>query len=206
VVNGVSKYGMTALCRTHNLTCKGGSSLNENMEKAKELIYALLQTNMERFKMGFLSPQWWLLLAFLIVPWLIWVKLVDKKRKLEIVVVGLFVALVTMLIDLVGYNFYFWDYPIQLLPLVPEAFSFDLSIIPVGFMLLYQYFKTWKSYCIALICMSAVYAFIGEPFCNWMMLVMYFKWKYIYSFVYYIVIGISVRAIAENLKHRHIQD
>jgi hypothetical protein len=172
------------------------------MEKARELISALVQTNMERFNMGFLSPQWWLLLAFIIVPWLIWVKVVDKK-KLEIVVVGLFVAIVTKLLDLVGYNLNFWDYPIQLIPIVPEAFAFDLSMIPVAFMLLYQYFKTWKSYCIGLICMSVVYAFIGEPFCNWIMVVIYIKWKYIYSFVYYIVIGLSVRAIVENFKGRH---
>jgi hypothetical protein len=176
--------------------------LDENMERARELISALVQTNNERFYMygGFLSPQWWLLLAFIIAPWLIWVKFIDKERKLEIVVVGLFVAIVTMLLDLVGYNLNFWDYLIQIILLVPEAFAFDLSMIPVAFMLLNQYFKTWKSYCIGLICMSVIYAFIGEPFCNLAMVIIYVKWKYIYSFVYYIVIGITVRAIVKNLK------
>jgi hypothetical protein len=179
--------------------------LDENMEKARELISALVQTNNERFYMhgGFLSPQWWLLLAFIITPWLIWVKLVDKESKLEIMVVGLFVMIVTMLLDLVGYNLNFWDYPIQIIPLVPEAFAFDLSMIPVAFMLLYQYFKTWKLYCIGLICMSVIYAFIGEPFCNLITVVIYVKWKYIYSFVYYIVIGITLRPIVENLKGRY---
>lgn len=46
-----------------------------------------------------------------------------------------------------------------------------------------------------LIGMNLVYAFTGEPFCNWIMVVVYIKWKYIYSAVYYIVIGISVRVI-----------
>jgi hypothetical protein len=68
------------------LIFKGGNDLDDNMERARELITALVQTNMERFYMhgGFLSPQWWLMLAFVIVPWLIWVKVVDKKRKLEL--------------------------------------------------------------------------------------------------------------------------
>jgi hypothetical protein len=178
------------------------NKLDENMEKSRELINALVQMNMERFIKygGFLSAQWWLLVAFTIVPWIIWVKVVDKKRKLELVVVGLFIVIATKLLDLVGYNLNFWDYPIQIIPLVPEAFAFDLSMIPVAYMLLYQYFKTWKSYCIGLLCMSVVYAFIGEPFCNWLMVVMYVKWKYIYSFVYYIVIGITVRAIVDHLK------
>jgi hypothetical protein len=125
------------------------------------------------------------------------------KKKLEIVVVGLFVAISTLLLDVVGYNLNFWDYPIQLIPLVPEAFAFDLSMIPVAFMLLYQNFKTRKSYCIGLVCVSVVYAFLGEPFCNWVMVVFYVKWKYIYSVVYFIVIGITVRAIVEKLKGGH---
>ncbi|MDB5055125.1 MAG: hypothetical protein JWM44_3175 [Bacilli bacterium] len=175
--------------------------MDENMDRTRELIIALVQTNRERFIKygGFLSPQWWLLLAFIIVPWLILVKVVDKKRKLEIVACGLFVAITTKILDLVGYNLNFWDYPIQIIPLVPEAFAFDLSMIPVAYMLLYQYFKTWKSYCIGLVCMSVVYAFIAEPFCNWIMVVIYIKWRYIYSAVYYIVIGITVRAVVENL-------
>jgi hypothetical protein len=154
--------------------------LNDNMERSRQLITALVQSNMERFIKfgGFLSPQWWLLLGFIIIPWFIWVKVVDKKRKLEIVVVGLFVAITTILLDLIGYNLKFWDYPIQIIPLVPEAFAFDLSMIPVALMLLYQYFNTWKSYCRGLVCMSVVYAFIGEPFCNWIMVVNYMRWNY----------------------------
>jgi hypothetical protein len=56
------------------------NNLDENMERVRELITALVQTNMERFIKygGFLSLQWWLLLAFLIVPWLTWVKVVDS--------------------------------------------------------------------------------------------------------------------------------
>jgi hypothetical protein len=172
------------------------------MEYASELITALVQINIDRFYQygGFSTPQWWLLLAMFTVPWLIWMKVVDKQRKLEIIVVGLLVALATKLLDLVGYNLKFWDYPIQMIPLVPEAFAFDLSMIPVAYMLLHQYFKTWKSYCMGLICMSLVYAFIGEPFCNWIMVIVYIKWKYVYSALYYIVIGIIVRMTVEKLK------
>jgi hypothetical protein len=115
----------------------------------------------------------------------------------------LFVAIVTKLLDWIGYNLNYWDYPIQIIPLIPEAFVFDLSMIPVAHMLVYQYFKTWKSYCMGLVCMSVLYAFIGEPFCNWMMIVVYLKWKYIYSFVYYIVIGMTVKALVENLKRSY---
>lgn len=109
----------------------------------------------------------------------------------------------TKFLDTLGYNLNFWDYPIQLIPLVPEAFAFDLSMIPIAYMLLYQYCRSWKLYCMMLIGMSTVYAFIGEPFCNWILIVVYIKWKYYYSFVYYIITGIIVRMIVENVKESY---
>ncbi len=174
------------------------------MERERELLAELVQANMERFAeySGIFVPQWWLLLAFLFVPWIIWSRLVEEERKLEILTVGLFAALVTTLLDIVGYNLQFWDYPIQLIPLVPEAFAFDLSMVPVAYMLLYQYLKTWKSYVIGVLCMSAVYAFIGEPFCNRIMVVSYINWNYAYSAVFYIVTGFAIKAIVSRLAEK----
>ncbi|MFD9364323.1 LysR substrate-binding domain-containing protein [Priestia megaterium] len=47
--------------------------------------------------------------------------------------------------------------------------------------------------------MASAFAFIGEPFSIWAHLVIYINWKYIYSFIYYIVIGIIVRVCVEKL-------
>jgi hypothetical protein len=47
--------------------------------------------------------------------------------------------------------------------------------------------------------MASAFALIGEPFSIWAHLVIYIKWKYIYSFIYYIVIGIIVRVCVEKL-------
>jgi hypothetical protein len=169
--------------------------------RARELINALVQTNTEQWlQFGLLSYQWWILLLFLTVPWIIWVKTVDKKRVLEIILLGTLVIIPTTLLDLVGYNLHFWDYPIEILPLVPGALPFDLSMVPVAYMLLYQYLRTWKSYMTGLLGMAVLYAFIGEPFSNWIALVIYLKWRYIYSFVFYILTGVTVRVTVEKLK------
>jgi hypothetical protein len=171
------------------------------MERARELLTALVQTNQERFmKYSFLLPQWWLLVAFFIVPWCICFRLIHRTKRLETVFVGVFVAVITLLFDSVGYNLSFWDYPIEMIPLVPEALSFDLSMVPVALMLLYQYLDSWKSYSIGLLCMTVAYAIIGEPFCNWIGIVVYIKWKYIYSAVYYVVLGVITRWLAIFLK------
>ncbi|MEK3990045.1 CBO0543 family protein [Robertmurraya sp. FSL R5-0851] len=120
-----------------------------------------------------------------------------KKRKwfVESLLFGMIVMNVTLLLDTVGMQFSFWEYPVEFLPVIPRGFPFDVSMVPVAFILLFQYFQTWKSFIIAQVIMAIAYAFIGEPFCEWLHLVRYFKWNYLYSFVYYIILGIVVRAL-----------
>lgn len=151
------------------------------------------------------TGNWWMLLAFLIVPWFIWFKFVDRGRMLEILLFGTITIIFTLILDGTGNDFGFWVYPTELIPIAPEAFEFDISMVPVGFMLIYQYFSTWKSFVIALVSFSAIYAFIGEPLCHLLEVVYYIKWTFFYSFVYYITIGILIKVIVDKLKRMDVQ-
>ncbi|MCM3570935.1 hypothetical protein M3183_22960 [Neobacillus mesonae] len=105
---------------------------------------------------------------------------------------------ITILFDTVGLQFSFWEYPIEFLPVIPRAFPFDVSVVPVAYMSLFQYARTWKSFISAQIIMTFAYAFIGEPLCKWINLVCYIKWNYLYSFLYYILLGLGIRALILN--------
>lgn len=142
-------------------------------------------------KNEFLTWQWWILVGFLVLPWIIWSKLVKRDIILEILLFGTIIIITTTLLDVVGLQYRFWDHPIAFLPIIPRAFPFDFSMIPVAYMLLYQYFRTWKFFIIAQITMALTYSFIGEPFSEWAELVYYFDWRYSYSFIYYIIVGIG---------------
>lgn len=133
------------------------------------------------------------------MPWVIWAKLVKRDIILEILLFGTIIILTTALLDVVGTQYSFWDYPIAFLPFIPRAFPFDFSMVPVAYMLLYQYFRTWKSFILAQIIMALTYAYIGEPFCEWVKLVNYLEWRYRYSFIYYIIVGIVTRALILKL-------
>jgi hypothetical protein len=177
---------------------EGGIGLDDFIRE-RELINELVQINEAQFHFGYSSVQWWTLLAFLIVPWIIWIRVVDKERIHQILLIGTIVIIITTLFDFIGYYFNFWDYPIEFLPLIPGGLPFDLSMVPVPYMLLYQFCRSWKSYGMGLLCMALIYAFIGEPFANWLLLVTYIKWSNIYSIFYYILVGTSVRVFAEKL-------
>lgn len=147
-----------------------------------------------------LSWNWWVLLSFIVIPTLIWVKVVDRRRILEILLFGTLVIIPTSYLDAIGVDLKFWVYPVQFLPITPRAFPFDIFLIPITYMLLYQFFKGWKAFLVALFIMALIFAFIGEPISHILNLVYYIKWKYYYSFLYYIILGISVKAIVNKCR------
>ncbi|WEG12141.1 hypothetical protein PU629_18790 [Pullulanibacillus sp. KACC 23026] len=148
------------------------------------------------------SARWWLLLLFLIVPWVIWMLLRKKELYLESAFIGCYAIALTLFIDSIGSQFNFWRYPTKFLPVIPSALPFDLSLVPVMFMFIYQYCQSWRTYWKTLLVISLMYAFIGEPVCIYLQLVIYINWSIYYSFGYYLIVGFSARALVLLLKRK----
>ena len=64
-------------------------------------------------KNEFLTWEWWILVVFLVVPWFIWAKLVKRDVILEVFLFGTIIILTTTLLDVVGAQYSFWDYPLH---------------------------------------------------------------------------------------------
>ncbi|WP_186579443.1 CBO0543 family protein [Aquibacillus kalidii] len=177
--------------------------MKKNYEMLKRIEQLREQTkhlNEERWlDYSLFTWNWWLLCFFLFISIIIWILLVDRKRMIEILLFGMIITFITIYMDSIGKELGFWVYPIELSPFGHRAIAFDAGMVAVAFMLIYQYFDRWKSFIIALIGMALIFAFIGEPFAHWAELVLYIKWKYIYSFIYYILVGILVRWILIKL-------
>lgn len=137
--------------------------------------------------------QWWLLLVVFLVPWIVWWKLVDKKRIFEILTYGLMVTLMSISFDAIGVEFDFWEYHYQLIPLLDVLIVFDISILTVTYMLFYQYTQSWKWFIAGHIVIAGIFAFMAEPALVYMGFYQLLKWKYIYSFPIYFGIAIFLR-------------
>ncbi|MCP8615390.1 CBO0543 family protein [Salirhabdus salicampi] len=171
------------------------SPSHEHIEKIKEI---LLQLEYNDWLQNVLFTwQWWFLLTATIMPWIIWWKLVDKARLLEIVTYGLWWILVAVTLDDIGVTLQLWDYPKQLMFLIHPLGPSDLTVIPVTYMLLYQYTSRWTSFVIGSFVVAFVFAFVFEPlFIKFEMLKFHdtvIKWKHWYSFVLFGVIAIVIR-------------
>jgi len=143
--------------------------------------------------------QWWMLLLVFIAPWIVWWKLVDKSRTGEILSYGLLVSLLSATLDETGIALHLWTYTKTLLPLCLQMKPPNISLLPVLYMLIYQYFPRWKSFIIAGTVMAAALAFLGEPFLIWFGIYQVFTWKHIYSFPLYIALAAGLKLLVDAM-------
>lgn len=149
---------------------------------------------------SFLSLQWWILLGILILPWVVWGFASGRKRQAKQVVLGLYIIVLASISDTLGSNMQVWSYPYELVPYFPRALPFDVGLLPVFYMLLCERFQTTRSFVIAMLIASFVFAFIGEPLLVKLGIYKPIIWKYSYSFPIYFVIGVIGRAFVRFLR------
>ena len=171
-------------------------SVSELVELQKQLTYFRIEQWLSE---SLFSLQWWFLVFLLVAPWSIWLRYVDRRRILEISVFGLLtIAIITILDDL-GMELGLWAYKYNFVPLLPLLLPMDLSVLPVVHMLIYQYFRSWKLFIIALTAVGCLFAFIGEPFMVFIGVYQMYQWKYIYSLPIYIGKAVICRIFVTKL-------
>ncbi len=141
------------------------------------------------------SVQFWLLMALLTIPWIIWWKVVDKRRLLEIFIYGLLISIAATTLDEIGCQLNLWEYRYDVEPLFPRLVSMNFTMLPIAYMLIYQYFPEWKTFIYANIVWSAIAAFIGEPVFIMLGIYELLIWKSIYSFPIYFILAIIIKSL-----------
>lgn len=159
--------------------------------------------NLHWLKYELFTFQFWLLVAMLILPWFIWWKLVDKKRFLEITIYGLIVVTFATFLDEVGCQLNLWEYRYDLEPLFPRLIPMNFTMLPVGYMLIYQYFRKWKTFIAANIAAAALFSFVGEPVFVLLDIYELLKWKHVFSFPIYIILAIIFKVAINAIMKVH---
>lgn len=171
---------------------------NRMMELQKELLALRISSWYEKI----FSFQWFFIAFLIIVPWIIWWRLVNKKYITEIFSFGLLITITASLLNEAGLTLLLWRDPYTLLPVPPRWFAPAYSVLPVTFMLIYQYFRTLKSFTIATIVLAAISAFVFQPILTWLGIFILIKWNYFYSFLTFIIAGLGVRLLHQVVLQR----
>ncbi|UJL47161.1 hypothetical protein KFZ58_04385 [Virgibacillus sp. NKC19-16] len=143
--------------------------------------------------------SWWVLLVTTIGLFIVWFIILDKKRIFEIITYGFMVATIAIMGDTIGVSLGLWHYPNTLTP-VPLTIEIHKLQMPIIYMMVYQYFKTWKAFLIAATINAFVFAFMLEPLLVWLQIYEPYHWEHVYSFFPYIIIAVVFKYVLNKFK------
>jgi hypothetical protein len=144
------------------------------------------------------SYQWWFLLVITAGLWITWIFIVDRTRLNAVLLVGLVTGVFALTADEIGLLTSLWTYSHSLLP-TTKLYSVDLAIVPVSFMLLYQYARKWKTYVIVLAILALFAVIVAEPLFVLLDIYTLLTWEHWYGFPIYILMGIVVKWVVDKL-------
>jgi hypothetical protein len=111
------------------------------------------------------SWQFWLVLAMFIFPLIILYFKIDRSKILLLGFFGYSIHVLTAYTDALGIRKLWWDYPYVAFPQLPGSIGIDASVIPVYFILLYQWcLNKRKNYWLYATLSSLGFTFILKPF------------------------------------------
>ncbi len=174
-------------------------ALLEQIITMRQHLWALSVRHWRLYEVG--RWQWWLCAVMLFLPAVVWWKLADKKRVLELLTHGFFVAGAASFLDVLGSEAVLWVYPIKLLPSSPRFLTVDTTCLAVVYMLLYQYCRSWRAYLTALTLAALMMTYVAEPLMVRAEMYRLLTWRYSYSLPIYIAMGTAARWATEKIRN-----
>lgn len=113
--------------------------------------------------------------------------------------VGLMASTIALILDEIGLFLTLWAYAYQLAPFTNKLLTVDIAIIPVSYMLLYQYVRKWRPYLITLAVLSLFAVFVAEPIFGVLDIYILLGWEHWYSTPFYFLIGVFVKWMADKV-------
>jgi hypothetical protein len=105
--------------------------------------------------------QFWVGIALLVFPLIFLYYTIDRKRIFEILFFGYTVHVFWTYIDITLESYTYFVHKYFLAPIFPYALNLTASVLPVGFLLLYQYCSNNnKNFYLFTLLLSAAYAFV----------------------------------------------
>ncbi|MFD1445202.1 hypothetical protein [Oceanobacillus profundus] len=113
--------------------------------------------------------QFWVTLLVFILPLVLLFFAVDRSRIFEVFFFGFMVHILWTYASIILERYNFMFHTFFLAPALPYSLNITVSILPVGFLLLYQYTtKHRKNFYVYAILLSAVFAFGFATLEEWM--------------------------------------
>lgn len=147
--------------------------------------------------------QFWVLLALLLLPLIALPFLLDRRKALLIGFYGFNIHVWFHYCDLYTSTHGFTDFPYKVFPFLPVSLTLDTSLVPVTFMLVYQWtLNNNKNFYIYTALFCAFMAFLVKPaFVAFELFRIHNAMNYFYLFVLYLLIALISKLITNIFLH-----
>ncbi|WP_442593653.1 CBO0543 family protein [Neobacillus sp. D3-1R] len=133
------------------------------------------------------SMHWFFVVLLTIAPWVVWYFLRDPSKSRQYFISSWVIILFSTILDLIGLSFDLWRYHTSVFPIMSGIIPWNSSLLPVCLLIVYKIKETWSPIIKGLV-VSAIIAFIGEPYFDFLGITEHHQWRHIYSFPIYFLI------------------
>ncbi|MTV50917.1 hypothetical protein GJ688_18530 [Heliobacillus mobilis] len=163
------------------------------ISQANATLHSLMFTKW--FTEELLSWQWWGIIGFLTFSYILCFTLMNKKRLTETILFGSLVSVFAVVMDVILSNMNAFLYNVNLVPMIPSIFIYDITALPMYFMLIFQHATLWKKYSIWITLASAIMGFIFTPLMVKLGYLQFIWWNYFLAFLVIAFIGFLAKAV-----------
>lgn len=150
------------------------------------------------FKYTLFTWQWWSLVLMSIISAVLYFRFIRKDKILSSFVYFGIIFILNKYLDGLATVRDWYDYRVQIEPAIPTMIAANLFVIPMGLSFIYQRYEKWKPFLIALVICSAFVSYVALPLMEMAHIYLPKAWKYSYSFIALILMGVLAKAAVDR--------
>ncbi|UFT98441.1 hypothetical protein KO561_14725 [Radiobacillus kanasensis] len=144
--------------------------------------------------------QWWMLVVICLLFITLLFVFIKKQTALTTAAYFGVIYILNKNLDDVATAMDWYDYRMQLEPIIPTMLPANLFIIPIGCSILYQRFEGWRSFLISIGLFAGFVSYIGLPLMKTIDIYVEKNWNPNFSFISLLLISILSKIIIDQLK------
>jgi len=109
------------------------------------------------------SLRWWSMVILVALSYWVCFSLFDKRRMSKLFLFGSLLTVGASVYETVGVNFLLWVCATPIFPIIPCLFVPYLTILPVYYMLIFQYTSTWRQFSLWNLIAVSIFSFVLIP-------------------------------------------
>jgi hypothetical protein len=147
--------------------------------------------------------QWWMLLVACIIMLILFFVFIKKEKLLPSIAYLGVIYIINKNLDDLATALDWYDYRMQLEPIIPTMLPANLFIIPILLTLIYDRCKNWKSFMISLTIVSAFISYIALPMMKVVSIYLEKAWNSNWSFLSLVLMAVISKAAIDKVKLKY---